>query len=118
VILVNTIQVPTDDVLKQSAISRDVTLAVGDTLKVTLGSNHTTPYHWTAEAKIGDGAVLKQISHDYVRPDSAALGAPGVEVWMFAALKAGSTTVATDYTSIVGSDPMPVCTFTARVTVE
>ena len=101
----NTIQVPTDDVLKQSAVSRDVTLAVGDTLKVTLGSNHTTPYHWTAEAKIGDGAVLKQISHDYVRPDSAALGAPGVEVWMFAALKAGSTTVATDYTSIVGSDP-------------
>ena len=113
----NTIQIPMDDVLKQSAISQDVTLAVGDTLKVTLGSNHTTPYQWTAEAGIGDRGVLKQISHDYVRPDSAALGAPGVEVWMFTALKAGSTTVATDYTSIVGSDPMPVCTFTARVTV-
>ena len=45
------------------------------------------------------------------------MGAPGAEVWMFTALKAGSTTVATDYTSIVGSDPIPVCAFTARVTV-
>lgn len=113
-----TIQVPMDDVLKQSAIGQDVTLAVGDTLKVTLGSNHTTPYHWTADAKVGDATILTQTSHDYVRPDSAALGAPGAEVWMFTALKAGTTTIATDYTSIVGSDPAPVCTFTARVTVQ
>lgn len=34
-----TIDVPMDDVLNQSAITRDVTLAVGDTLKVSLGSN-------------------------------------------------------------------------------
>ena len=40
---------------------------------------------------------------DQIRP---RMGAPGVEVWMFAALKAGSTTIATDYTSIVGSDPI------------
>lgn len=80
-----------DDVLKQSAIGQDVTLAVGDTLKLTLGSNHTTPFHWTADAKIGDPSM---------------------------ALKAGTTTIVTDYTSIVGSDPMPACTFTARVTVQ
>jgi len=112
------IQVPMDDVLKQSVIDQDVTLAVGDTLKVSLGSNHTTPYHWTADAKIGDPTILKQTGHDYVRPTSAAMGAPGAEVWMFTALKAGTTTIVTDYTSIVGSDPMPSCTFTARVTVQ
>ena len=113
-----TIQVSMDDVLKQSVIGQDVTLAVGDTLKVTLGSNHTTPYHWTADAKIGDPTILKQTGHDYVRPNSAAMGAPGVEVWMFTALKAGTTTIVTDYTCIVGSDPMPVSTFTAGVTVQ
>jgi inhibitor of cysteine peptidase len=113
-----TIHVPMDDVVNQSAISQGVTLAVADTLKVTLGSNRTTPYHWTADAKIGDATVLRQTSHDYVRPSSAALGAPGAEVWMFTALKAGTTTIATDYTSMVGSDPTPVCTFTARVMVQ
>jgi inhibitor of cysteine peptidase len=113
-----TIQVSMDDVLKQSVIGQDVTLAVGDTLKVMLGSNHTTPYHWTAGAKIGDSTIVKQTSHDYVRPNSDAMGAPGAEVWMFTALKAGTTTIVTDYSSMVGSDPMPVCTFTARVTVQ
>jgi inhibitor of cysteine peptidase len=58
-----TIQVTMDDLLKQSA----------------------TPFHWTADAKIGDPAILQQTSHDYVRPDSAAMGAPGAEVWMFTA---------------------------------
>jgi inhibitor of cysteine peptidase len=113
-----TIQVSMDEVLKQSVIGQDVTLAVGDTLKVTLGSNHTTPYHWTADAKIGDSSVLKQTGHDYVRPNSGLMGAAGTEVWMFTALKDGMTTIVTDYLSIVGSDPMPVCTFTARVTVR
>jgi inhibitor of cysteine peptidase len=113
-----TIEVSMDDVLNQSVIGRDVALAVGDTLKVTLGSNHTTPYRWTADAKIGDAAIVKQTSHDYVRPNSDLMGAPGTEVWMFAAVKAGTTTIVTAYAGIVGSDPMPVCTFTARVTVR
>jgi inhibitor of cysteine peptidase len=113
-----TIEVSMDDVLKQSVIGRDLALAVGDTLKVTLGSNHTTPYRWTEDAKIGDATVVKQTSHDYVRPNSDLMGAPGSEVWMFAALKAGTTTIVTAYAGIVGSDPTPVCTFTARVTVK
>lgn len=112
------IEVTIDDVRTQSAIGRDITLAVGDTLKVTLGSNHTTPYRWTADAKIGDPAIVKQTSHDYLRGNPDLMGAPGNEVWMFSALKAGTTTVVTDYASIVGSDPAPVCTFTATVTVK
>jgi inhibitor of cysteine peptidase len=112
------IEVSMDDVLTQSLIGRDVTLAVGDTLKVTLGSNHTTPYRWPADAKIGDATIVKQTSHDYVRPKSDLMGAPGTEVWMFAALKPGTTTIVTAYAGIVGSDPTPTCTFTAGVTVK
>jgi inhibitor of cysteine peptidase len=111
------IEVGIDDVLKKSAVGQDVTLSVGDTLKVTLGSNHTTPYRWNADAKIADTTVLQQTSHRYVQSDSSLVGAPGLEVWTFKAQKPGVTSIVTDYASIVG-DPAPVCTFTSRVTVR
>lgn len=38
-----TLQVPMNDVLTQSDISQNITLAVGNTLVVQLGSNYTTP---------------------------------------------------------------------------
>lgn len=113
-----TIDVPIDDVLSQSTISRDMTLAVGDTLKVTLGSNHTTPYRWMTDAKIGDATVVKQTDHEFVRPTAGLMGAPGTEVWTFTALKAGATAIVNNYAGVVGSDAAPVCTFTAKVTVQ
>jgi inhibitor of cysteine peptidase len=114
----NTLQVPMDDVLKQSVITQSITLAVGNTLTVKLGSNYSTPYRWTADAKIGDPDVVKQTSHEYLRPSSRSIGAPGTEVWKFGALKAGTTTISTNYASFVGSNTTPVCTFTANVTVQ
>lgn len=112
-----TIDVSIDDVLNQSVITRDATLAVGDTLKISLGANHTTPYRWTADPKIGDAALLKQASHEYVRGNSDRMGAPGTEVWTFTALKSGKTTIVASYGSVVG-DSAPTCTFTANVTVQ
>lgn len=112
-----TIDVPMEDVLNQSAITRDVTLAVGDTLKVSLGSNKSTPYRWTADPKIGDPALLRQASHEYLRGSTDRIGAPGTEVWTFTALKSGKTTIVAKYGSVVG-DAAPTCTFTANVTVQ
>ena len=110
-----------DEVMNQKVITRDITLAVGDTLKVILGSNHTTPFKWTADARIGDPTVVQQTSHEYVEPSSAGgntIGAPGTEVWTFNALKTGTTTITTDYTYIADSGGPPDCTFTAKVTVQ
>ena len=59
-----------------------VTLSVGDTLKVSLGSNYTTPYRWTADAKIADPGILQQTDHRYVKPSTDMMGAPGTEVWI------------------------------------
>jgi inhibitor of cysteine peptidase len=112
-----TIDVSMDDVMNQSAITRDVTLAVGDTLKVALGANHSTPFRWTADPKIGDPALLKQASHEYLRGNTDRIGAPGTEVWTFTALKSGKTTVVANYGSVVG-DAAPTCVFTANVTVQ
>lgn len=112
-----TIDVPFDDVFNQSAITKDIRLSVGDTLKLSLGSNHTTPYRWTPDPKIGDGTVLKQTSHEYVSQHTDRTGAPGTEVWTFSALKAGTTTIMASYAPIVGDGPT-TCTFTANVTVQ
>lgn len=113
-----TLQVPMTDVLTQSEISQNVTLAVGNTLVVELGSNHTTPYRWTPDTKIGDSSVVKQLTHQFIQPSSDALGAPGIEEWTFSALKPGSTTISTAYTSFVGKDAKPACTYTLAVTVQ
>ncbi|GAA4289887.1 hypothetical protein GCM10023161_33450 [Mycobacterium paraffinicum] len=107
-----------NDVLTQDVIKQSMTLAVGNTLIVKLGSNYTTPYRWTPEMKVGDPVILKQTSHEFVPPSSDALGAPGTEVWKFTALKPGTTTIGTSYTSFVDKDSKPACTYTADVTVQ
>ncbi len=113
-----TLEVPMGDVLKQSAITQNATLAVGNTLTVKLGSNYSTPYRWMIATKIGDSLIVKQTGHEFVQPTSDRLGAPGTEVWTFTALKPGTTTITTSYSSIVGKDTKPACTYTANVTVQ
>ena len=107
-----------DDVLKQSAITQNVTLGVGNTLTVKLGSNYSTPYRWKIDTTIGDSTIVKQTDHRFVQPTSDARGAPRTEVWTFAALKPGSTTITTSYVSILGKNAKPACTYTAKVTVQ
>ena len=113
-----TLQVPMTDVLTQDVVTQNITLAVGNRLIVKLGSNYSTPYRWTPDMKIGDPAIIKQNSHEFVPPSSDALGAPGTEMWTFTALKPGTTTMTTSYTSFVAKNSKPGCTYTAHVTVQ
>lgn len=113
-----TLQVSMDAVLKHKVITQNITMSVGNTLIVKLGSNYTTPYRWAPDTKIGDPAIIKQTSHEFVQPTSDALGAPGTEMWKFTALKPGSTTITTSYTSFVGNNTEPACKYTANVTVQ
>ncbi len=113
-----TLAVPMEQVLKQNNITENVTLAVGNTLKLQLGSNYSTPYRWSADTKIADSSIIEQNSHQYVPPSTDALGAPGSEMWTFTALKPGTTTISTSYSSIVGKNPAPVCQYRAIVTVQ
>jgi inhibitor of cysteine peptidase len=107
-----------EQVLKQNNITQNITLSVGNTLKLQLGSNYTTPFRWRADTKIADGSIVEQTSHEYVQPSTDALGAPGTEIWTFAALKPGTTTISTYYSSFVGKNSTPVCEYTAIVTVQ
>ena len=83
---------------------------------VGLELQHPVPVE--ADAKIGDPGVLKQDSHTYVGPSTDVLGAPGSEVWTFIALKPGTTTISTHYSSFVGKNTGPVCQYSAIVTVQ
>jgi len=112
------LKVPMVDVLNQSDISQSITLDVGNTLYVKLGSNYSTPYRWKPDMKVGDSGVVRQKNHQFVQPSSDALGAPGTEVWTFEALRPGSTTISTTYNNFVGKDSNPACTYTATVTVQ
>jgi len=113
-----TIEVSYDDLLNQEFITRDITLAVGDTLKVTLASNASTGFSWTAQTQIDDSAIVQQTDHESAGPAAAMPGASGTEVWTFTALKAGTTTIATDYNQPWPGGTKRAWTFKANVTVQ
>jgi inhibitor of cysteine peptidase len=112
------IDVSYDDLLNQKFITRSTTLAVGDMLKVTLASNASTGFSWSADARISDPGVVQQTSHNTVAPTAGVLGAAGTEVWTFTAVTAGSATVTTDYSQPWPGGTKGSWTFTADVTVH
>lgn len=112
-----TIEVSYDELLNEKFITRDITLAVGDTLKVNLATSGSTGFRWT-EAQIGDSAVLQQTNHETVPPTNAMPGAPSTETWTFTALKTGTTTVATDYNQPWAGGTQGAWTFRANVAVQ
>ena len=92
-----TIQIPYEELLSQQQISRSTTLAVGDFLQISLGSNPSTGFGWEEKLLISDPKVLTQTGHEAIAPKQSQPGAAGNEVWMLQAMSPGSTTVSTTY---------------------
>ena len=80
----------------ESSSGKQMDIAVGGTLMVTLDSNQTTGYSWELK-EIGDTSILQKTDNKYVAPTSGLMGAGGKEVWNFKALKAGNTTLSMGY---------------------
>lgn len=91
------IEISYDDLLNQKQISRSVSLSVGDTLTVTLGTNASTGFHWAEKMLISDPKVIAQTGHQVVAGAADKPGAPGKEVWTLEAKAPGNTTVSTTY---------------------
>jgi len=88
-----------DDFMKLKHISKEVEVNPGESFTVTLCSNPTTGFQWES-AKISDQAVLQQIEHRFVSPESEPPpppGTPGQEIWTFKALKEGNSTISIEY---------------------
>lgn len=115
---IKTIDVTYDELLNTKFITRRIALTIGDTLRVTLASNRTTGFSWTPQTQIVDPAVIQQVSHESPLATSSTPGAAGTEVWTFAVLKAGSTTITTDYSQPWPGGTKKAWTFTATVDVQ
>jgi len=94
-----------------------VQVAVGSTFTMTLCSNASTGFSWSAAAKIGDTTVLQQIDHEYLAPTSLLIGAPGKEVWTFKGLKDGVTSFSMTYSQPWEGGQKDVWTFEGNAVV-
>jgi len=113
------VQVSIDDLTSQNNITRDVEIAAGSTLLVSLGSNPSTGFSWSEQAQIGDTAIVRQDKHEFVATNAnGVVGAPGTEEWTFTALKKGTTTVSMDYSRPWAGGEKGVWTFKLNVTVK
>jgi predicted secreted protein len=96
----------------------DVSLKVGAVLEVRLEANHTTGYSWVFAPAVNPVLMRqgKTVYQEHVA--GSTVGAGGVEVWRFKAMKAGKQGLQFEYRRPweKGSPPAKVVMFT--VTVE
>ena len=96
---------------------KQVELAVGQSLVVTLDSNASTGYSWNL-AQISDDTVLSNTGNEYISPQTTlVVGAGGKEEWTFKALKKGTSTISMGYSRPWESTP-PAETFDLTVVVK
>ena len=81
----------------ESSSGKQVEIAAGGTLTVTLESNQTTGFQWELKS-VGDTSVLQSQGGTYNAPeDTGMVGAGGEEVWTFKALKSGTSSLSMEY---------------------
>jgi inhibitor of cysteine peptidase len=94
-----------------------VNLKAGALLEVRLEANHTTGYSWIA-APVANAVLMMQGKAAYQENAAAdKMGAGGVEVWRFKAVKAGKQGLQFEYRRPweKGSPPAKVVTFSVAV---
>jgi inhibitor of cysteine peptidase len=95
----------------------DVSLKVGAVLEVRLEANHTTGYSWVFAPAVNP--VLMRQGRTVYQEHAAGgmVGAGGVEIWRFKAMKAGKQGLQFEYRRPweKGSPPAKVVTFTVTV---
>lgn len=114
------VEVSCDDFYEQRHISREAEVSVDDSVTVTLCSNPTTGFQWEA-ATISDQAVLEQVNHEFVGPESEPPpppGTPGQDVWVFKTLKQGASAISIDYSRPWEGGEKGEWTFVLRVVVD
>ena len=114
------VSVTYDDFQKQKNIVQDISVSNGEMITVTLFSNSTTGFKWDENTQIGDPQVLQQVDHKYIAPSNTGgkVGVGGTEVWSFKTLKAGKSTIYTEYSQPWEKGSKGTWTFKLNVTVK
>ncbi len=80
----------------------DVSLDVGDQLEVSLEANPTTGYSWEL-GLLPEG--LELVSSEFEEPGGSLVGAPGMQLFVFDAVGAGTGTLRFEYVRVF-DDPV------------
>jgi len=95
--LVACASLPKEVFVDESYSGKEVALAVGGSLIVTLDSNASTGFEWELTG-ISDEAVLGLEGSEFQPPeDTGVVGAPGKEIWTFNALTIGDSSISMEY---------------------
>jgi len=101
--------------LEAEDVGRQIELAVGEKMLVTLTSNPTTGYQWEV-AEI-DESVLAQLGTDYDADSPQLVGSGGEETFTFEAVGTGETALQLIYHRSWEEDVPPVDAFSVTVVV-
>ena len=116
---VPSIELSCDDFGATRAVSKEITVAPGDTFTVILCSNATTGFKWSVTPQISDTDVMMQISHKFEPPENTGMvGAAGKETWTFKALKSGSAITNMTYSQPWGDSEQDAWVFHLSVVVQ
>ncbi len=106
--------------LDASASGSTQNLRKGEVMSISLESNASTGYAWTA--KISDTAVVVQMGEpEYTEPASTGtplVGAPGTQTFYFQAVDTGTATITLDYARSFETNVAPAQTVTIIVEVK
>ncbi len=106
--------------LDASASGSTQHLKKGEVLSISLESNASTGYAWTA--KISDTAVVVQMGEpEYTEPTATGtplVGAPGTQTFFFQAVEAGTATISLDYARSFETNVAPAQTVSFIVEVQ
>jgi len=95
---------------------KTIELNTGDTLEVMLNGNITTGYNWVPGPQ--DPVLLEQIGDIEVTPESNLIGAPGIIVLKFRAIRAGQINFHLDYKQPWDEIAIPEQTFDVTVVIN
>ena len=113
------IEVTIDQFMNANHMVREVEVAQGGVLTISLGSNPSTGFSWTENAEIADTAVLRLTGGSFVAPEGEDMvGASGNQTWTFEALEKGTTSVNMEYGRPWEGGEKGVWTFELTVTVK
>lgn len=81
---------------KSSNLGNEFEIEVQDKIRAKLCANPTTGFTWVCKMDDEEG-VMKLEKHEYVEPDTELVGASGVDVWTFKAVKEGTAMITMEY---------------------